>query len=195
MNSKFIALCLIIATCYLAKSQTVPTRQKMVRPKSFTIKLDTKKQIIYGYLSGINDSLVQLSNNRATFSNSIIDNPSYQTYNYSKIEKVNIRKYRSVGRGIGYGALIGAGVGGIVGLATYHRDPNSWFDLGSGGSAFAGAIIGAIPGIIIGAIKGAQMRKFIISRDKENFDKMRETILEMAIGKNGRVAKDSSFNK
>jgi hypothetical protein len=147
-----------------------------------------------GYLSGINDSLVQLSTNRTTFSNSIIENPSYKTYNYSEIEKVSIRKYGSVGRGIGYGALIGAGVGAILGLASYHRDPYSWFDLGPGVSAIAGASIGVIPGMIIGGLIGLKMRKFIIHRNKEKFNEMKTSILEMSINKRGHVAIDSSTN-
>ncbi|MEO9210371.1 MAG: hypothetical protein ABI208_04690 [Ginsengibacter sp.] len=178
----------------MTTSQTVPTSKKMVRPKTFTLKLRTEKKTTTKYLSGINDSLIQLSTKRVTFSNSIIENPSYKTYNYSEIEKVNIRTYGSVGRGIGYGALIGAGVGGIIGLASYHRDPYSWFDIGPGVSAIAGAIISVIPGMIIGGIIGSKSKKFFIHRNKENFGNMKTSILEMALSKNGHVARDSAIN-
>ena len=194
MKHKFFALCFLLTACHQGKSQPVPTPQKMVKPKTFTLKLKTERKITYGYLSGINDSLIQLSTKRVTLSNSFIENPAYKTYTYAEVEKVNIRKYGSVGRGIGYGALIGGGVGGIVGLATYQRDPNGWFDFGPGINAIGGAIVGAIPGIIIGGILGLKMRKFNIHRNKEKFNEMKTFVLEMSINKRGYVAIDSSTN-
>lgn len=195
MIHKFFTLCFLIPICYLAKSQTVSIPKKVENPKTFTLKIQSARKITNGYLSGINDSLIQLSTKRVTFSNSILENPSYKTYNYSDIENVNIRKYGSVGKGILYGALIGAGVGGLVGLASYHREADSWFDLGPGFSAAVGAIIGAIPGIIIGTIRGSQMRKFSIRRNKEKFKRMKTSILEMSLNNSRYVAKDSSVNK
>ena len=195
MQQKLFALCFLLTSCYQVKSQTVPIPKKIERPKTFTLKLQIESKITTGYLSAINDSLIQLSTKRVAFSNSIIENPSYKTYIYSGIKNINIRKYGSVGRGILYGALIGAGVGGVAGLATYHRDADSWFDLGPGGSALVGAIIGAIPGIIIGAIRGSQMRKFNIGRNKKKFEIMRANILPMALSKNGLAVKDSTVYK
>ncbi|MEO6136313.1 MAG: hypothetical protein ABIP35_14235 [Ginsengibacter sp.] len=190
MKQTFLVFYFLLTTCYLAKSQTVLVPKKIVRPKAFILKLQTEGKITTGYLSGINDSLIQLSTKRVTFSNSTMGNPSYGAFPYAEVETVKIRKYGSIGRGIGFGALIGAGVGGIIGLATYQRDPNSWFDLGPGINALAGAIIGAILGIIFGGIRGAQMKKFSISRNKENFEKMSASILEMALSKNGHAAKN-----
>ena len=92
MKQKFFALCFLTATFYVAKPQTVPSSQKIVKPKTFTLKLQTVRKITNGYLSGINDSLLQLSTKRVTFSNSFIENSDYKTYTYTEVEKVNIRK-------------------------------------------------------------------------------------------------------
>lgn len=105
--------------------------------------------------------------------------PNYKTYTYAEVEKINIRQYGSVSRGMAYGALIGGGVGGIIGLATYRREPGSVFDFGLGFNAMVGLFIGSLPGIVIGGIIGSKMRKFIINRKKVNFEKMRSTILDM----------------
>ena len=190
MKYKFFALCFLLMICYLAKSQTVPTPKKMVRPKTFTLKLQTERKITYGYLSGINDSLIQLSTKRVTFSNSLIENTAYKKYTYAEVEKVNVRKYGSVGRGIGFGALIGAGVGGIIGYSSYTDGYSDGWDFGPGIDAAFGAIIGGIVGIVFGGIIGSKSKKFFIHRNKENIRKMKETILEMSLNKSKHVAKD-----
>jgi hypothetical protein len=179
------------------KSQTIPTPQKVVRPKTFTLKLKTEKKLTYGYLSGINDSLLQLSTRRVTFSNHLVENSDYKTYTYAEVEKVNIRTHGSVGRGIVFGALIGGVFGAIIGLATYEKPvPNGFLtlDFGPGFSALIGAASGVITGGIIGGIIKSKSTKFFIHRNKTNFEKMRTTILEMALSKNGYTAKDSSVN-
>lgn len=197
MKQKFFALGFLLMTSCLVKAQDTSASLKKLRPKTFTVKLQTPKKIKYGFLAGINDSIIRLSYKRASFTDSLIEKPSYKTYNYNytDIEKVNIRKYGSIGKGIGFGALIGGGVGAIVGLISYHKDPNSWLDLGPGISALGGGILGVIPGIIIGGITGSKMMKFSIRRNKKNFEEMGATILEMALNKNDHVAKDSSAFK
>ena len=199
MKYKLFALCFLLTNCYLAKSQTVTTPKKMEEPKTFTLKLQTERKITNGYLSGINDSLLQLSTKRVTFSNPLVENSDYKTYTYAEVEKVNIRRYGSVGRGIGFGALIGGGVGVIFGLASYKKpDPNELFselfDFGAGGSALVGGFVGAITGAIIGGIIKSKSTKFFIRRNKKNFEDMRSDILEMSLSRNGHAAKDSSVN-
>lgn len=194
MKHKLFTFCLLIGTSFLGKSQVVHAPQKMAKSKTYTLKLKTEKKTTNGYLSGINDSLLQLSTKRVTFSNSLIQDPSLKTYNYSEIEKVNIRKYGSVGRGMGLGILIGGGFGAIMGLVTYQSTPNGWFDFGPGINALGGAIFGMIPGFIIGGIIGSKMIKFNIHRNKEKFSDMKTSILEMALSKSGRLSKDSSTN-
>lgn len=67
------------------------------------------------------------------------------------------RKRRPILRGIGFGALAGIPVGGIVGLASYKEpDPNSGgWDFGPGASAAGGALLGCLGGLPVGAIVGA----------------------------------------
>ena len=99
--------------------------------------------------------------------------------------------------------MIGGGVGAIFGLATYKK-PNSddivrqfyqqLFDFGPGGNALVGGVVGAIPGAIIGGIIKSKSEKFFIHRNKENFENMRSTILEMTLSKNDYMTKDSSTN-
>lgn len=199
MKQKFFALCFLLTNFYLAKSQTVTTTQKIERPETFTLKLKTERRIINGYLSGINDSLLQLSTKRVTFSNPFHENSDHTTYTYAQLEKVNIRRYGSVGRGIAYGTLIGGGIGAMIGLITYKKpDPDNifgqLFDFGSGFSALVGGSLGAISGAIIGGIIKSKSKKFFIHRNKENFEDMSSDILEMSLRRNGHIAKDSSVN-
>lgn len=199
MKHKFFALCFLLTTFYLAKSQTVTAPQKIERPKTFTLKLKTERRIINGYLSGINDSVLQLSTKRVTFSNPVHENSDHITYTYAQLEKVNIRRYGSVGRGIAFGALIGGGVGAIIGLASYKKpDPDNIFgqifDFGPGFDAMIGGSLGAIAGAIIGGIIKSKSKQFFIHRNKQNFEDMSSHILEMSLRRNGHLAKDSSGN-
>lgn len=200
MKYKFFTVCFLLASCYFAKSQPVTTSQKMMKPKTYTLKLKTEKKTTNGYLSGINDSLLQLSTKRVTFSNPLHENSDRTTYPYAQLEKVNIRRYGSVGRGIAYGTLLGGAFGAIIGLITYKKpDPdNSFgqiFDFGAGFDAMIGGSLGAIAGAIIGGIIKSKSKKFFIQRNKKNFEDMSSHILEMSLRRNVQVAKDSSGNK
>ncbi len=58
--------------------------------------------------------------------------------------------------GAGYGTLAGITVGAIVALATYHKPTGTWaIDIGAGGAAVGGGILGAVTGFTIGGIVGA----------------------------------------
>jgi hypothetical protein len=50
------------------------------------------------------------------------------------------------------GALLGAGVGALIGLATYQPDPRSLVDYGRGFNALVGAVIGLPVGMLAGAV-------------------------------------------
>ncbi len=186
MKRKLFALSFLMAAFYSAKPQTPQTPVKLAKTITLVTQLKNGETWNYGYLSGINDSSVQLSTKRVAFSNLSLGNPSYKTYNYGDIEKMKIRKYGSLGRGIGYGALIGAGFGAIVGLVTYQKPApgNGWFsslDFGPGFNALGGAILGILPGLIIGGIIGSKTMKFNIHGNKERFNDMKTIILEKAI--------------
>jgi hypothetical protein len=61
--------------------------------------------------------------------------------------------------GAGYGTLIGASLGALVGLLTYEKpEPGygQWFtiDFGPGANALGGAIVGAVGGFVIGGAIG-----------------------------------------
>lgn len=178
MKRTFLVLCLLMSTSYLVKSQTQSDSQKIAKPKTFVIKLQTVKKTNYGFLSGLNDSIIEFSSKRTTFSGSTIEKRSYQTYNYADINKVRIRKYGKVGKGLEWGAAIGGGIGGIAGLLSYDKT-NDWFGPGIG--ALAGSIAGALSGLIVGGLLGSKMIKFNIHRDQEKFRLMKAAILEMSL--------------
>ncbi|MFZ1082939.1 MAG: hypothetical protein WAO19_13555 [Candidatus Kryptoniota bacterium] len=58
--------------------------------------------------------------------------------------------------GAGYGTLAGITVGVIVGLGIYEKPTGPWaIDVGRGGAALGGGILGAVAGFTIGGIVGA----------------------------------------
>lgn len=67
MKLKFFAFSFLLMTCYPAMSQILFPFKKMGDAKRFTLKLETEKQTTNGFLSGINDSLVQLSTKAGRF--------------------------------------------------------------------------------------------------------------------------------
>jgi hypothetical protein len=112
-------------------------------------------------------------------------NPSYKTYNYADIKKLSVWRYKSVGRGIGHGALIGGGTGGLTILLLYKKSTvgllgGGGLDFGRGMTARGGAILGTYLGVIIGGIVGSARLKFNIHRNKAQFNDMRTRVLEKA---------------
>jgi len=60
--------------------------------------------------------------------------------------------HRRTGRGIGIGFLVGAAIGGVVGIT---RQPTGGFlDPGRGGRAVAAAVLLGVPGMVIGGMVG-----------------------------------------
>ncbi len=157
------------------------------------ITSDSKK--VNGYLANLSDSNLYLSLSplRLSLENS---NNYLSHYSYDHLEKIEIKRKAGAGRGAWQGALIGLAAGVIVGFAsgddpvsTYNNpnDPfvsafNNYvnsFSLTAGEKAVAGGIIGAATGALVGALVGALLKKkFIIGRNKEKFQAMRQNILE-----------------
>lgn len=73
-------------------------------------------------------------------------------------------------RGAGYGTLAGIAVGAIVGAATYQKPAGPWaINVGRGGTALGGGILGAVTGFTIGGIAGA------VSGGDEKYDLSQDT--------------------
>jgi hypothetical protein len=76
--------------------------------------------------------------------------------------EVSLGSRGNVRRGLLYGAVIGAGVGGVLGAATYQKPDcagATWFcgdaEPHRTGAAVAGGIVGALAGVIVGGVWGA----------------------------------------
>lgn len=138
----------------------------------------SKKEYTKGYLANLSDSALQLSSSPVYFSASNTKNNFSAAYNYDQLKKVIIIRKGAVGRGVGYGALIGLGAGVITGLTGTSGESSSDYFLFSPGQevAFTG-ILGAVAGALIGAIIGGLAHQtFIINENKNQYDSMRESI-------------------
>jgi hypothetical protein len=158
------------------------------------IPSDSKKST--GYLANLSDSNLYLSPSPLHFS-SVNINDGLSAYSYNYLEKLEIKRKGSALRGAWQGALIGLATGVIAGLVsgddpiapTYHN-PNdplgnifisvyNAFSWTAGEKAVAGGILGAGTGGLIGALVGSIVKKkFIIGRNKQKFNSMRQNILE-----------------
>ena len=112
------------------------------------------------------------------------------------MEKIEIKRKAAAGRGAWKGALIGLSAGIIAGFAsgndpvsTYYNpnDPfgtllteaSNAFSMTAGEKAVAGGFVGAATGALIGALVGTLVKKkFMIRRNKEKFQDMKQNILE-----------------
>ncbi|MDQ2719083.1 MAG: hypothetical protein M3Z26_04880 [Bacteroidota bacterium] len=194
MKHNLLILLLVVATSYLAKSQTHPSKINR-KAKTYVAKINPVTSPRNLFLYSIGDTSLQLSTQQVRFSNSSVMNPSYKTYKYADIKKLTVWRYKSIGRGIGYGALIGGGIGALIGLVSYKKHTvgffNGGFDLGPGVSALGGALAGGLSGILIGTIIGSAKLKFKINRNKAQFNDMRNRVLEKAYGH----VRDSTSNQ
>ncbi len=66
--------------------------------------------------------------------------------------EVSAGTHRRTGRGIGLGFLVGAAIGGVVGITS--QPTGSYLDPGRGGRAALGAIVFSLPGMLIGGMVG-----------------------------------------
>ena len=101
----------------------------------------------------------------------------FSVYNYDQLRQVTVRRKASTVRGLGYGALIGFGIGAIAGLAS-GDDPSGWFAYTAEQKAIVAGVLGIPVGAVIGVIAGAVAHKtFIIGGSKDNYKAMRESLL------------------
>lgn len=158
------------------------------------ITADFKKST--GYLANLSDSNLYLVSSPIHFG-SVKKNDHLSGYSYAHLEKIEIKRKGSAGRGAWQGALIGLASGAIVGfvlgddpVAPSYNDPNNplgnlysniynAFRMTAGEKAVAVGIAGAVTGSLIGVLVGSLVKKkFIIGRNKQKFHAMRENILE-----------------
>ena len=133
------------------------------------------------YVADVNDSAVLLAQDPVKFRQSGL---SSANLNYQQVEMVFLKRKGSVGRGLWKGALGGMVLGGIIGAITYKKCDDCWLDLGVGVDIAAGAILGTGGGGIIGMIVGALSGKhFTIGGNKQKFDEMRLSVLDMTYRK------------
>ncbi len=180
MKRKLLIMAFLIMASCLAKAQTPSSDLVIPKPKTFVIKLHAVKKTAFGFLAGMNDTMIKFSSKRTALSDSIIEKQSYNSYHYSEIKDVKIRKYGNITRGIWIGGLVGAAFGGLMEPVVSNELTFGGATSTSGGSGniLAGLISGLITGAIIGGIAGSGMRKFKIHRNKEKFRDMKSDILQ-----------------
>ncbi len=193
MKRKLLVIAFLIMGSCLAKAQTPSSNLVIAKPKTFVLTLHAAKKSAYGFLAGMNDTVIKFSSKRTAFSDSAIGNVSYKFYHYSEIKNVRIRKYGSITRGIWIGGLVGAAFGSLMVTVVSNELTFGGAASTSGGSGniVAGLISGLITGAIIGGIAGSGTRKFKTHPDKEKFRDMKSDILQ-AYFRPSR--KDSSLN-
>jgi hypothetical protein len=181
ISIKFLGLCLLIMSTYLhAKAQEIPADDSSVLKKRIykvsIITADSKRSA--GYLASLSDSNLYLSPHPLRFSlNKINDNLS--SYPYDHLEKIEIKRKGAAGRGAWRVALIGCAAGAIIGFASGDDPVNQFLSFTAGDKAILGGFVGAFTGSLIGALIGSVVKKkFIIERNKQKFNVMRQNILE-----------------
>ncbi|MBO9565816.1 MAG: hypothetical protein J7621_23770 [Niastella sp.] len=158
-----------------------------LKKRIFKVKvLTVSGQSLTGYLNKIADSTLILSPQKLYFNpyNSTTEY-NYTPVTFSNITEVQIRRKGAVVRGMLKGIIIGAATGVVTGFLLGDdkgvNDNSTWCILctTAGEKAVIGGTTGGILGGITGAIIGAVARKrFLIARQKKEFDKMRLTMIE-----------------
>jgi hypothetical protein len=128
MIKKLFTLTALMLMFFLSSAQINEANKFQPKPKKYVVRIFNSKHLDFGYLASISDSSVQIASKPVPFSNSSIGNSSYKSREYSQIKRLGIRRYGSTGRGIGFGALIGAGSGALIGLITYRKPPPGDWD-------------------------------------------------------------------
>ena len=195
---KFLGLCMLGMTMHISvtaqkvsSDDTISLKKRIYKISMITSDLKN----VNGYLANLSDSNLYLSPSPLLLSlhNS---NNHLSSYSYDHLEKIEIKRKAAAGRGAWQGALIGLTVGAIVGLAsgsdpvsTYNNpdDPfgsllvglSNAFRMTAGDKAVVGGFVGAATGALIGVLVGTLVKKkFMIGRNKEKFQAMKQNILE-----------------
>lgn len=195
---KFLGLCMLGMTMLVSVTAQKVSSDDTISLKKRIYKIsiitsDSKK--VNGYLANLSDSNLYLSPSplRLSLDNS---NNYLSSYSYDHLEKIEIKRKAAAGRSAWQGALIGLAAGAIAGFAsgndpvsTYNNpnDPlgtlitgiSNSFRMTAGEKALTGGFVGAATGALIGVLVGTLVKKkFIIGRNKEKFQAMKQNILE-----------------
>ena len=143
-----------------------------------TIELVDSKAEPRGLLYDVMDSALVLLVHKDPSSaadNSYLTIPASQIYRIKLRPKGNVS--RSAKKGVLYGTLIGAALGGLQG-AAYESDP--WTSVDTGEFIIAGAVSGAMSGALYGAIIGSIKSKVVINGSYQRFKYQRDLLKSKA---------------
>jgi hypothetical protein len=133
------------------------------------------------YVADVNDTALLLVNDPVKFRQGGL---TANALSYQNMDVILLKRKGSVGRGLWKGAVLGAILGGITGAVTYKKCEDCFFDFGIGTDIAAGAIAGTGVGAVFGAFFGAiSSKRFTIGGNKDKFEKMRLSVLDMAYRK------------
>ena len=156
-------------------------QNRPLRKVTFKIEVvDSVDRVQFGYLAAVTDSAIVVFKSPVVFDQSL-SNTNVNTIAYQNLQEVIVKRKGSVGRGILIGSFSGFVAGAVVGATTYRPCNGEYcLDPGQGGQAIGVGLLGAIGGGIVGGIIGSVAKKtFIIGGRKENFRKMKKSILDV----------------
>jgi hypothetical protein len=174
---------LLIIGCVVCCCQILHAQDSVLK-KNYILKAniwESNRPVREFYLVNVTDTALLLAAEAVTFRQSLL-NPTMLSYR--QVNVVTLQRKGSIGRGLWKGALGGMVLGGIIGAITYKDCDDCFIDFGIGADIAAGAILGTGGGAVIGVIVGALARKkFTINGNKEKFDEMKLSVLDMAYRK------------
>ncbi|HEY0680290.1 MAG TPA: glycine zipper family protein [Chitinophagaceae bacterium] len=176
---------LLLLTCLaILCSQAIFSQDTLLR-KNYIVKtklLKINDSVYNVYLADINDTALLLSRTPVSFRSYISENP--YSVNFDQIRDVTLSRKGNAGRGILIGVITGAVVGGIIGAITYQGCDNCFLDFGIGFDITIGAFLGSIGGGLTGLIIGSsKKRQFSVGGGRDNFNRMRLSVLDMTYRK------------
>jgi hypothetical protein len=164
----------------------------LLKKISFRISVtDFDKKETKGWLSTINDSVVQISSRPKHFGDTRIANATLKDIDYKQVAVIKLKRSNGAGRGAIIGAvcgfIIGAAAGFIAGDDPHVPASQDYFGIGEAFRMTAtekAALLGISGAAVMsgaGALIGTFAKKtFIIGGKKEKFDEMRINVLDKA---------------
>ena len=169
------------------------SQDSLFKMKAFKVKMYRDNQVIYNRnLKALTDTTIHLLTE-----SSPVKNPYgkkwIETFHYSEIDRLIIRRKGAAGKGALAGALVGLSIGVMAGLISGDDPPcvasnQDFLGLGyvfceafrmtAGEKARLYGISGAVTGSVIGLMVGAVARKkFMIGKRKEQFREMQGVMM------------------
>lgn len=170
-------LVLIVYTLIISMSKAQDT--PYLKSAAYKVIVVTNTEgAIKGYLHSIYDTSVYISEKPVSFKGYVSNHAGLRTISYNDISSIRLRRKGSTGWGMLIGALTGAAVGAIAGLASGddHPKTNTWCIpcFTAGEKAAALGLVSGMTGFGVGAVVGAIAHKtFTINHNKEMFDEFK----------------------